>query len=75
MQNSKTDKNVSTKDKGIQMGGSKQKQKQKLIMVKLKKKKNKKMKKDKYSQTKERKATKTLAIVLGEYMNICVTSL
>ena len=67
IQNTKADKNVSTRDEGIQMGGSKQKQKQKLIMVKLTKKKKKKKKKDKSSQTKERKATKTLAIVLGKY--------
>ena len=60
LQNSKADKNVSTRDEGMQMGGTQQK----LVMVKLKKKKLKK-KKDKCSQSKERKATKTLAIVLG----------
>ena len=63
---------MSTRDEGVQMGGSKQMQKQKLSMVKLRKKKKKKKKKDKCSQTKERKATKTLAIVLGRYMKICV---
>ena len=60
-QNSKADKNVSTRDEGIQIGGTQQK----LVMVKLKKKKKKK-KKEKCSQSKERKATKTLAIVLGK---------
>ena len=53
------DKNVSTKDEAVQIGGTQKK----LKRVKLKKKKKKK---EKCSQTKERKATQTLAIVLGE---------
>ena len=63
------DKTVSTRDDHDQQHNCEMKSSTYLQLVRDKKKKKKKKKlrtKDKCSQTKERKATQTLAIVLGE---------
>ena len=69
------DKNVSTKDETKEIRISEiERNSNKLhkqLKVRRKKKKKKIRTKDKCSQKKERKATQTLAIVLGEIIRFC----